>query len=421
MRSVTCVKIIASVLLLCSNSFSIYSQVTVGSEGVPVQGALLQLKENENAAANSSKGLALPRVNLLSDTDVSSITGMAANPSGHVGLTVYHLKNGSSSLATGVYTWTGTKWIELTNVPLASSPWINQNDGAIAESGDQQISLYSTDISKGAASVAIGKQTVASGMALDVKGNTSIEGTATINGATAVTGNTTITGNTTVSGATETGTLRIKNAPTTGGNTQALTRNIITGEIELAADIPRKLAFFQSSVQTDIDKDQIRGGVVVPFATTDKLTNTLVKEPIANNEFELKEDAVIEISAYVCYTGGGVSYKTSENNNREIVVNATVQYCPKATGVWEDLSSVRGLYPNAVSYYINTLNIPPVMISGKQGDKIRIRLIQPPNTTKPTDVPPGGIAGYLGASHTAAKISVPYGTKYSKGIKIIVQ
>ncbi|GHT36075.1 hypothetical protein AGMMS49574_27160 [Bacteroidia bacterium] len=55
-----------AILLLGVFSLQVQSQVTVGSGGGPVAGALLQLKERDmsNGDANSTKGLELSRVTL---------------------------------------------------------------------------------------------------------------------------------------------------------------------------------------------------------------------------------------------------------------------------------------------------------------------------------------------------------------------
>ncbi|MFT3995396.1 MAG: FISUMP domain-containing protein [Dysgonomonas sp.] len=97
------------------------SQVTVGSVEPPVKGALLQLKEIENAPdgdINSTKGLALPRVKLIQkrNADISvTIDGVAPNAySGddHTGLVVYNTNQCFDNMGDdkGVYVWNGSEW-----------------------------------------------------------------------------------------------------------------------------------------------------------------------------------------------------------------------------------------------------------------------------------------------------------------------
>jgi len=96
---------------------SIYaqSQITIGSDEQPVSGSLLQLKENESTADNSSKGLLLPRVEL---TRIQGLRPMLGNWDGdayewnrHIGLTVYNVNNClQKGWGHGVYSWDGIQW-----------------------------------------------------------------------------------------------------------------------------------------------------------------------------------------------------------------------------------------------------------------------------------------------------------------------
>ncbi|MBD8388166.1 FISUMP domain-containing protein [Dysgonomonas sp. BGC7] len=100
-----------------------YAQVTIGSGIEPEKGALLDLKEQQKSdgTENATKGLMLPRVNL---SDLNKLFPMftgaydAAEDPKHTGLTVYNLKGCDGIFAKGVYTWTGTEWIQLTNNPV---------------------------------------------------------------------------------------------------------------------------------------------------------------------------------------------------------------------------------------------------------------------------------------------------------------
>jgi hypothetical protein len=108
-------------LLFCATNIlflSSFAQVTIGSEATPETLSLLQLKENDLAEVNSSKGLLLPRVH-LSDIDKLQIgTGTEITDiiqkSRHAGLMVYNLNTDmDKDLCEGVYVWSGAKWNKL--------------------------------------------------------------------------------------------------------------------------------------------------------------------------------------------------------------------------------------------------------------------------------------------------------------------
>ena len=123
-------------LLLAAMCGTAYGQVTIGAGIKPVNGALLDLKENDsNGDVTATKGMMLPRVKLAEpdklypmfektpgsgtpngdyDTDVKK----RAQDAQHTGLWVYNLTQCDSKFARGVYTWTGTEWIQLTKNPV---------------------------------------------------------------------------------------------------------------------------------------------------------------------------------------------------------------------------------------------------------------------------------------------------------------
>ncbi|MBD8389099.1 FISUMP domain-containing protein [Dysgonomonas sp. BGC7] len=111
-------------LFVCFNIFTLLSQaqVTIGSNIAPQQGSLLDLKENYNQGANSTKGFLLPRVQL---TDINNLYPMfTSDGSGgytnaskadedqtHTGLMVYVSKEfGDPINCPGVYLWDSYKW-----------------------------------------------------------------------------------------------------------------------------------------------------------------------------------------------------------------------------------------------------------------------------------------------------------------------
>lgn len=110
--------IIFSLVLFASLRAS--AQITIGMLEEPVQGALLDLKTQTSDVttnANSNKGLALPRVNLVDlnllrpmfDTDEEALD--VTNMMTHTGLMVYNLTDDPDRhLLEGVYIWDGEKW-----------------------------------------------------------------------------------------------------------------------------------------------------------------------------------------------------------------------------------------------------------------------------------------------------------------------
>lgn len=103
------------------------AQVTIGSSIAPNKGALLDLKEyNLPNSVTASKGLALPRVELTSMTDLYPMfkedSDYIANKDGkketedamHTGLTVYNIHTDyCNEIYPGIYTWYGTEWTPL--------------------------------------------------------------------------------------------------------------------------------------------------------------------------------------------------------------------------------------------------------------------------------------------------------------------
>ena len=135
-------KTLLQVALLATSVFTattLYAQVTIGADQPPVQGALLDLKMDENG--NSTRGLGLPRVKLvkLADNDISkTIDGVAANayPGDHTGMVVYHMASASDDVCKdpfifpGVYVWDGGQWTSLNqSSPSGMNTMTDERDG----------------------------------------------------------------------------------------------------------------------------------------------------------------------------------------------------------------------------------------------------------------------------------------------------
>ncbi|MDR1557203.1 MAG: hypothetical protein LBS88_09275 [Tannerellaceae bacterium] len=383
------------VVLICTCNTRSYSQVTIGIDEEPSKGALLQLKElhvnSGDDGENSHKGFFLPRVQLSVRDKLYPMFGSASSPSGdyssstdiaaankeHTGLIVYNIyespntvTNSNLIFTKGLYAWTGERWENL-GVMTAENGLSIRNDtlrlgGPLTEA--------------------------ATNIVVDMNHE-----------------------------------LRISGLETQTSNSQSVVVDVNTGKLGMSAATPAKLAFFQSADEThDLVANGINSGseVVVPWSAADQVTNNFLIFNDTENSFELEEDAQIEISAMVGYRGRGATTTSinigtlgtsptstaTPNNATVIIINATLQIKRAAgSGNWENYSSVRGVYVGTVNYYRNTLSIPPALVSGKKGDKIRL-IIQRPSG--------------LGGDHedgTELGIVVPYGTQFSKSIKIIAQ
>lgn len=81
----------------------IKSQVTIGSNEIPIKGAILDLKERSDGT--SSKGMILPRVKLKA---LNQLLDPSHGKSEHMGLLVYNVDD--ACVNKGVYSWSGEVW-----------------------------------------------------------------------------------------------------------------------------------------------------------------------------------------------------------------------------------------------------------------------------------------------------------------------
>lgn len=122
-----CLSIITILVFITSSFSDVYSQVTIGSEYKPNDGALLDLKQNSDGT--SFMGLNLPRVKLVDLTtsgndlrvtiEGNETTGEGWDKMSHIGLLIYNVNNdpricvGEHYLippTKGTYVWTGSEW-----------------------------------------------------------------------------------------------------------------------------------------------------------------------------------------------------------------------------------------------------------------------------------------------------------------------
>jgi len=126
-------KLLLSILVIGMLSISsLYSQVTIGKDEEPVDGALLQLKHDGTYTgnANASKGLNLPRVNLTDEFNlfpmfeddgnngykIGSVTYTKSDEDKkHAGLMVYNINPCLTHNGDGIgpYVWDGSHWVKL--------------------------------------------------------------------------------------------------------------------------------------------------------------------------------------------------------------------------------------------------------------------------------------------------------------------
>ncbi len=115
-------------IIFLGNTLCLQAQVTIGSDKAPVNGALLQLKENVTDAdplTNATKGLLLPRVKLsnltpTNDKELAESIGNTTDSYGintHIGLVVYNVNPPKrdklcrlEGLPLGLYVWNGQQW-----------------------------------------------------------------------------------------------------------------------------------------------------------------------------------------------------------------------------------------------------------------------------------------------------------------------
>ena len=113
-------------------AFPLQSQVTIGSNLVPLEGTLLDLKQSNevNGEANSNAGLLLPRVIL---TDIYSLSPMLSGSElsdnnlkkKYTGMIVYNV-SANVPFEKGMYEWDGSKWV-LLNDPSGFSGVSSEN------------------------------------------------------------------------------------------------------------------------------------------------------------------------------------------------------------------------------------------------------------------------------------------------------
>jgi len=170
------IKYLTIAIIFITNIYTVLSQVTIGNTEKPADGALLQLKnktEDPTTGSNANKGLMLPRVQLISpselypmfDKDDTNYT--TEQKSNHTGLIVYVPELWNDNYCPGIYTWNGENWNALiqkkeldqstftdgegniyTYANFGGTYWMTQNVRSITEYGSGDYSRLLADITE---------------------------------------------------------------------------------------------------------------------------------------------------------------------------------------------------------------------------------------------------------------------------------
>lgn len=421
----------------------IQAQVTIGSNEPSVKGATLQVKDKPGVtddSENATKGLAFPRVKLglkdrlypmfgISDATATSDYDTPAERTAvgklHTGLVVYNTYESSGEtdenkiFQEGLYVWLGEKWASVGTPSVKNGLTLTQ-----------------------AGAVELGGKLVNSTTTIDLDGNS----------------------------------LHVKGLDDITGNVRTVAVNTDTGELGRTGVNPAVLTFVQSTTGTDINpsegrtspsvssatspsvipasnnyvpgKNQIAAitdsrlqsclnwgkEVVVPFkkddaanpAINDIIINNDLTEPVFDSSkptqivaFKLKGKYSVELSGYINYSPFGGA--TSD----EVLLNLTIQIKKAGETSWTDYSSVRAIMVSAQPWYRNTITLPPAIYDGQKDDEIRMIIQRPYSTitvgsTSRIQFLGGAHGGTSGGStmYTKVAIDVPWGTKFSSGLKI---
>lgn len=132
---------LAIILFIVSYADSVYSQVTIGSYIRPIQGSLLDLKQDNNQGVNSQKGLALSRITLQTQTDLHPIISNASteDKDAHIGLVAHNVTDNIYHCS-GVQVWDSKKWVNLSSEGALSA--LSAPDSYILDLVSRSIFLF---------------------------------------------------------------------------------------------------------------------------------------------------------------------------------------------------------------------------------------------------------------------------------------
>ncbi len=455
-------------LAACFLLLPLQAQVTIGSNEAPIEGALLQMKDTEGATGkvkNSSKGVAFPRVALSQKNKLYPMFGEigAEKPAytadetainnKHAGLVVYNTYTSPGTVTDanlifqeGLYVWLGDKWASV-GTPSVGNGLNLTNSGVVRLGGDLventsvKLKGKTFDFTTGGTPFYIKDlttiQTDASQLVVDVNNGQIGKAKVTPTKLTFV----------------QAEEVEISLNPSAGQTLTTGTREYTTTTTNITATnvVPGKNA--KASSSHALFKRNLNWGkkIVVPFREADIVTDIDVTNPVYTKTgdpdyssdftyndgtleedkivaFELKDDLTVELTGYVNYVPNGNNY-----SGHEVLLNLTIQVKrwqydlsgnPTTLGDWEDYSSVRHIMVSPAGWYRNTINLPPAVFVGKQGEQIRMIVVRPFNEVSGTVTFLGGAHGAEVATSTSSgvftsvTIANPWGTKFSSGIKI---
>lgn len=139
-------KVFIGLMLVCINIGSSFGQIVIGGGTLPVEGALLDLKDrqagNDNITAN--KGFLMPRVML---TDINKLTPLVKtetpdNKKEHIGLQVYHIGGAGNAISPGLKIWNGIMWEEFFSTPKGQWIYMPPFPLKMYDSAEQKVDLY---------------------------------------------------------------------------------------------------------------------------------------------------------------------------------------------------------------------------------------------------------------------------------------
>lgn len=111
-------------MFICTSTISL-AQVTIGSTEAPLKGAILQLKENNNLGANSTRGMMLPRIQLLPSGKIKGSETLVLGIES-TGLIIYNTIE-TDEYCIGTYIWGDGKWTHLQAYDALSNEADNYN------------------------------------------------------------------------------------------------------------------------------------------------------------------------------------------------------------------------------------------------------------------------------------------------------
>jgi|GEM_PF-6251337 hypothetical protein len=402
------------VVCLILFAFNASSQVTVGMDEQAEKAALFQIKNVKvgrpvsvtdltNASVDKNGGgLALPRVHLKSKTtlepfiETTDMEWIEASinkvKEKHAGLMVYNLTT-TGDFKPGIYVWDGSQW-NITagdggSIPVVDA-WLRTGNAGTTPSTHF---VGTTDNN----ALAI-RTNNAERMRISNAGNVGI-GTAAPQASLHVEGN-----------------MRLTNTPEYSGANVLVVDN--SGNIGVAApEAPiNKVLYVQStSGQTlsGTNLTNLNAGtpVVVEWAPSEMANYGDLMTRNSDNSFTFNEKSLCEVSGYINYQPNAIYPTTITSNWNESVaaVNITIQYAlASSPNVWNDLTGARHVFSGAsAGGPIQSITVPAAIMTFNKNDKIRMVIKRPSSSF-----------GLQHGTLSSPTISVPTGSKFSKGLKV---